>query len=102
MKTYSLGKFPNQSFSVSAGGIVINFKLHTYRGIIYADVMIDNATVCAGVRCANDNYILPAHWQRMAGGNFRFHDINGDYPNCQNFDGTTCLFIFDSEDEMLK
>lgn len=99
MITYNLAEDPNQSFEVTVNGMTLSFELRFFRDLMYATVRdADNAIVSSNVRCADRQWLIPFGFSAV-GGNFRFEDEEGRYPNYKNF-GSSCPLVFYTIDEI--
>lgn len=96
MTDYSivLSKVPNQSFSTTVNGHLFEFEFRTFRSIMYANVSIDGLLVQAGARCIPDTSLFGGEVNALASGVFMFLCIDGNYPSFEDFDGTTCRFVY--------
>lgn len=96
MTAYTPDPYPNQTFVFNADGDVYRFSLRTIRGLLYATLRDDDDNVLVGsVRCVNRRWLLPF---RRNGGNFRFEDDNGQYPDYSNFGGSCRLVYYDADE----
>ena len=102
MTEYVIGQYKNQSFTVERNDFTVNIRLRTFRGIIYMDASNRDGLLISGIRCVNEQFLLPKHIASMIGGNFMFVDINGEYPASENFDQFTCKFLFYTTEEIAE
>ena len=95
----NLTPIPNQTFFVVANGYKVDFRLHTFRELLYADVMVDEEKVANSVRCVNRGWLLPERYNNTLG-NFMFDTLDGvSYPNTDDL-GTSCFLLYYSPDEI--
>lgn len=101
MTPFTLPSHPNMEFSKTVEGVSYFFHLCWFRGIMY--VTIEDATgavLAQSVRCINKQWLIPyPAYQKEEKGNFRFEDVNGNYPDYRNF-GTTCTLCYYTAEEM--
>lgn len=89
---YELAKLPNQKFDTTIGDNNFEFRLRTFRSIIYLDVSINGELIQAGVRGVGNQSLFNVEVNRAAGGVFMFECLSDDMPNYNDFDGVTCRF----------
>ena len=102
MTEYIIGKYKNQTFSIEQGEIYLNFRLRTFRGIIYMSLYDENGDIISGIRCVNNQFLFPRHIENRFGCNVKFVNYNGDYPNSDDFNGATCRFYLYTKDELIN
>ena len=89
----------NQEFNTFIGGVEYGFRLHLFRGMLYADVSVDGTVIARSVRCIDREWLFPVHPKGMAG-NFRFEsDRSGVYPDYEKF-GDSCRIVFYTNEEI--
>lgn len=96
----AFAKVPNQKFNTNINGHTFEFEFRTFRGIMYANVLIDSTLVDAGVRCMPNQSLFPGKVNYLAGGIFQFKCLDGAYPSYEGFDGTTCRFVYIPNSEL--
>lgn len=90
----ALSKVPNQRFTTNVNGHTFEFSFRTFRGLIYANVTIDGVMYHAGAMCIPNDSLFNSEVNHVANGIFRFDCIEDEYPKYNNFDGTTCKFVY--------
>ena len=98
MYTINISKIPNQSFFVVVGENQIDFRLHTFKDLMYCDIYVNGTMVSASTRCTPSNPLLPRYFNSRIG-NFMFITDDDEYPNHENF-GDTCNLIFITPEEI--
>lgn len=99
MNIINLAQIPNQEFFTIVEGKNINFRLHTFRDVLYCDVEVNGEVVAYSVRCTNKGWILPSRFNKSIG-NFRFETADGvSYPDADNF-GDTCTLAYYAPEEI--
>ena len=98
METIELTYKGDQKFYVIVNGIRIDFRLHRFRDVIYADIWIDNEIIAYSVRCVPFGKLLPIQYESKVG-NFFFQTTDDEYPTYDNL-GVSCNFIHISETEI--
>lgn len=95
-RSFDLANYPNQRFSTMSDGNAIEIALRTFRGIIYANISINQTLVCAGRPCLPNEKIFPASVERAAGASMYFKCSTGKYPSYEMFGTQECVFIMES------
>lgn len=96
-----LSQFPNQEFYTISNGHRYVFTLHLFKGILYADIAIDEDVICNGVRCIMNEWIIPYRFRTRGYGNFKFVGEYGKYPDYNDFPEQCYIKCYDN-DEYLK
>ena len=99
MSEINLTPIPNQTFFVVIDGNKVDFRLHTFRGLLYADISVNESKVANSVRCVNNGWLLPERFDKTIG-NFQFQTLDGvSYPSADDF-GDSCTLQYYSPDEI--
>ena len=80
MREIPLQNIPNQEVETVINSTVFNIRLHTIRQITVADVYINRALICAGVRCVPGIPLIPLPYVAEQYGNFIFWCLDANYP----------------------
>lgn len=103
MVEYNLpSRYENVEFDCLAESVLFRFRLHVFRGMMYASVYADNELVVGGQRCIGNEWLIPSGLL-VGMGNFRF-EVNGDeYPWWENFgNGVRLVYYTASEIREMK
>ena len=95
MVAFDLPSNPNMEFSRTVEGVSYFFHLCFFRGLMYVTIedMVPNVLARAA-RCVNKQWLIGYPAYRSPGkGDFRFEDMNGNYPDYRNF-GKTCRLCY--------
>ena len=100
MKIISLQPIPNQEITVVPVNDEYTLMFRYFRNMMYATIRDGENNVFVGaVRCTDRQWLLPWRRSGYGDGNFRFEDVNGQYPDFHNF-GTSCRLMFYTADEI--
>lgn len=91
MREIPLSETPNQEIETVINSRVFNIRLHTIGQLTVADVYINRALVCAGVRCVPGMPLIPFRYISDTAGNFFFSCLDGAYPYYELFGATQRL-----------
>lgn len=95
--TLNLQSFANQEFDFVNGASSYHIRLHTFRGIMYASVTVDESVAVESSRCISHQWIMPMAYAKT--GNFRFECGNrNEYPDYKDFGKTCFLKFYTTED----
>ena len=87
----------NQSFWIQIDSIEYEFRLHTFRNVLYCSIAANGTLLVAGIKCINNSWLLP--YKHLAtGGNFRFENSYDDYVDPDYFGDITRLVYYSPED----
>lgn len=95
-REFELIDYPNQRFSTMVDGNSVEITLRTFRGIIYANIAINQVLECAGRPCLPNTRIFPASVERKAGAFMYFKCETGDYPSYDKLGTQECVFTMES------
>lgn len=94
MYTINISAIPNQDFETYIDGIRYYFRLHLFRDMLYADVIVEDTEVVRSLRCIDREWMIPFGYKNAGLGNFRFEDDDeGMYPNWERL-GKHCNLRF--------
>ena len=95
MTTFKLQSYPNIEFAKTVEGVTYYFHFCYFRGLMYATIEdATGAALAQSLRCVDRQWLIPyPAYVKEGKGNFRFEDMNGDYPDFRNF-GTTCNLVY--------
>ena len=82
---------PNQQFFTNFNGYKIGVRLHTFRGIIYASIYINDEMTRSGVKCLNGINILGNSISQMVGCELKFETTQRRTPDSSLFNGADCV-----------
>lgn len=85
----------NQSFFTKTNGHTVYFRISSFRGMMFADVEIDNEIIVSGKRLLPFLYIIPKRYEDMLGGNFLFSTSNDNYIDFEKFNGVDSVMFFE-------
>lgn len=86
---------PNQQFFTENNGSKIGIRLHTYKGIVYASVYINDELKISGTKCVSGNNLLDNSLSQIVGCRIFFMTKNGVMPNSSMFGTLDCRLILE-------
>lgn len=99
MTQYNLLNAANQRFGTTVNGHDFQFRLRTFRDVLYVDVTADGEITLGSVKALPNVGILSDELRRIADGDFGFICQYGDYPSYDLFNTSACVFVYRQKDE---
>ena len=87
---YELIGVPNQRFSTAINGNSLELSFRTFRGIMYATIIIGQEVASAGNPCLPNAKIFPTSVERRIGASFFFRCSTDDYPSADTIESKEC------------
>ena len=88
---YELMGVPNQRFSTAINGNSLELSFRTFRGIMYATILIGQEVASAGNPCVPNASIFPKSIERRIGASFFFKCSTDDYPSAETIESGECI-----------
>lgn len=86
---------PNQSFYTLYNDHKIDIRLHTYKGLMYASISIDDELVRSGVKCFDKVNLLGNSLAQKLKCRIYFETLYNAVPNYKNINGVDCNLILE-------